>query len=337
MIHRTSPRVSLAKPPLHKRPLIWAGLAGVLALMGGVVYPEMRNFGIYRQGEAAYQAGDCKTAIAQFTRLQDLNAEKYLTRATPFRSECEGFLKIGAQQEAAGPSTTLVSYSQFLVYHPETALRETVQQQTQNLFQQQSPEALADEKVCASMTALVNQNLMADPTTQAPSLHFACGKQDEAQKDYAGALQHYNSILNNYPNAVEARDAEAAIARSLVAQANATGAGTIPPPQPLGSSGNSSSIVKIRNNSPNTLRIVFSGPEPQFAELPPCRDCQVYSAPARSCPEKGAEGTYTLKPGQYSVLVRAADDSNVTPFTGNWSMQQGKAYSSCFYLVRRRV
>jgi tetratricopeptide (TPR) repeat protein len=337
MSNRTAHSTPPVAPSRRQRPLLWVALVGTLALVGGVVYPELRNSRIYRNGEAAYQAGDCETAIAQFTRLQDLNAEKYLTQSMPLREECEGFLKIGAEQAAAGPSATLVSYSQFLTNYPETALRETVRQQTTSLFQQHSPKTLADEKVCASMTALVNQNLMADPTTQAPSLHFACGKQDEAQKDYAGALQHYNSVLNDYPNAAEARDAEAAIARTLVAQANETGAGKIPPPQPLGSSGNSSSIVKIRNSSPKVLRIVFSGPEPQFAELPPCPDCQVYSAPTRSCPQKGAEGTYTLKPGQYSVLVRAADDSSVTPFTGDWSMQRGKAYSSCFYLVRRRV
>ncbi len=337
MSHRTAPATPSTGPLNRQRPLFWVGLASVLALLGGVVYPELRNSGIYRKGEAAYQAGDCQTAIAQFTHLQDLNAEKYLTRATPLRGECEQFLKIGADQEAAGPSATLVSYSQFLTFNPNTALRETVQQQTRTLFQQHSPDALADEKVCSSITALTNQALMVDPATQAPSLHFACGQKDEAQKDYTGAIQHYSSVLNDYPNAAEARDAEAAIARTLVAQANETGAGKIPPPQPLGSSGNSSSVVKIRNDSPNVLRIVFSGPEPQFAELPPCRDCQVYSTPPRSCPEQGAEGTYTLKPGQYSVLVRAADDSSVTPFTGNWSMQQGKAYSSCFYLVRRRM
>ncbi|GAB4131258.1 MAG: hypothetical protein Fur0046_00040 [Cyanobacteria bacterium J069] len=244
-------------------------------------------------------------------------------------------MEIEAQQAIAAPSATLLSYSSFLTQYPDTALNTLAKQQSSTLFQQHQPEKLADAALCPKIAAVSSMGLVPTPETQIPALHYACGNAYVAQKDLGTALTHYNTVLTEHPNAAEAKDAEAAIARTLVDQANETGAGKIPPPRAVGSSGNRSSVVKIRNNSPKVLRIVFSGPEPQFAELPPCADCQVYTAPASSCPEKGAEGTYTLKPGRYSVLVRAADDSSVTPFTGDWSMQQGKAYSSCFYLVRR--
>ncbi|GAB4131263.1 MAG: hypothetical protein Fur0046_00050 [Cyanobacteria bacterium J069] len=53
MIHRFSSVVPPAKRPLLKRPLVWVGLAGTLALLGGVILPEYRNSGIYHKGESA--------------------------------------------------------------------------------------------------------------------------------------------------------------------------------------------------------------------------------------------------------------------------------------------
>jgi hypothetical protein len=50
------------------------------------------------------------------------------------------------------------------------------------------------------------------------------------------------------------------------------------------------------------------------------------------CPEKCPLGVYEMSSGTYDVLVESIGD-DVTPFTGNWSLDGGD-YHSCFFIVR---
>jgi hypothetical protein len=44
-------------------------------------------------------------------------------------------------------------------------------------------------------------------------------------------------------------------------------------------------------------------------------------------------GRYTLKSGEYDVVVKSRGDKFVRPFKGTWSMNSGWTYSNCFYIV----
>ncbi|NET49013.1 MAG: hypothetical protein F6K09_09870, partial [Merismopedia sp. SIO2A8] len=105
-----------------------------------------------------------------------------------------------------------------------------------------------------------------------------------------------------------------------------------------GYTGDESTVVIIRNDSPEAMRIVLSGTDPQFQDLAPCEDCQsfVESSPT-GCPEKGPEARFVLTPGNYNVLVRSIGDRAVTPFTGTWQLGQGSEYYSCFYIVQSPI
>ncbi|NJM07419.1 hypothetical protein HC891_16395 [Candidatus Gracilibacteria bacterium] len=80
--------------------------------------------------------------------------------------------------------------------------------------------------------------------------------------------------------------------------------------------------------------MIFSGPEVRVEELEPCVGCSDFSgSEPTACPELGPVGTYLLAPGTYDVVVKASGDGSVTPFRGNWVLDGGQEYSSCFYLV----
>ena len=90
----------------------------------------------------------------------------------------------------------------------------------------------------------------------------------------------------------------------------------------------------IQNDSPNELRIVFSGLQNIIEKLGPCSDCIEYPDPGPIyCPEKGPIGTYTLLPGNYDVLVEVVDEYSVTPWVGDWALAGGYEYSNCFFIV----
>lgn len=48
-------------------------------------------------------------------------------------------------------------------------------------------------------------------------------------------------------------------------------------------------------------------------------------------------GQYTLKPGQYDVVVKSTGNQRVHPFKGSWSIDNGTTYSNCFYIVTNPV
>lgn len=167
-----------------------------------------------------------------------------------------------------------------------------------------------------------------------PSLYYQCGQAYEGGGDWARAITMYETFLADYPSHALASDVKAALARAMIAQAKATNAGELPAPQNIGPTASGLTELVIRNESPERLRLVFSGPEVRVEELEACGSCQTYSGSGPSaCPELGPSGRFTLQPGQYEVVVKSISDTGVTPWIGNWSLASGDEYHSCFFIV----
>jgi hypothetical protein len=144
----------------------------------------------------------------------------------------------------------------------------------------------------------------------------------------------YELFLGNYPEHPSAPDVEAALARLIVAQARSTGAGEIPAPAASGTTGNEFAEVIIQNDSPDRIRIVFSGPEARVEELEACDTCRNFTVLEPTfCPEIGPIGRYTLTGGSYDVVVESISDKGITPWIGSWELRSGDEYYNCFYIV----
>jgi hypothetical protein len=325
-------------PPARKGPPIWLLIGGGVFLCICLGCAGFAGFGAYigqqeqtafAAGMAAYQAGNCTETIA---RLDGLTGEDLVAQAQPAIDHCNTFTQAGADRAAGSFPAAFNGYISTL--NQGDTLDSFVASDLDALFTSASPEDLASDTLCADLTPLQTHSDIAAISANAPDLYVACGTYYDDAGLYSDAVRVYDQFLADFPDHAQAGDIEDALAFALVASAKAGGAGNIPAPQQSGTTGGTSVTVIIQNNAPESLRIVFTGPETRIEELDACLECEVYSfvGPAE-CPDLGPVGTYTLPPGTYEVLVESNSGSETTPFTGTWDFAAGDEYSSCFFIV----
>lgn len=167
-----------------------------------------------------------------------------------------------------------------------------------------------------------------------PDFYLSCGRNLDSVSDYDQAVVTYQAFLDQFPDHPLAEEVKKLLAAALIAQARASGSGTIEKPDTSGYAPAGISRVVIQNDSPHDLKLVFSGPDALIEELPACPECTDYSMMGPMyCPEQGAIGTYELTPGQYEVLVETTHEENIIPFTGTWNLEGGSEFYSCFFVV----
>jgi tetratricopeptide (TPR) repeat protein len=290
----------------------------------------------YDQGMAAYKAANCTDAIASLDQVIASNPdsdEDLVATAKVKKAECEAFQKGTTQQQTGQGSAALLAYLQLANQYPQTELLGIMQRQTTQLFQQPGITALAVPKVCDQAGILTKHQLLPDPATNLPTFYQACGKAYASQKAFPKAIAMFEKFLDEYPNHPQIASVKRAYTKAMVDDARAKGAGQIERPGYSGSRGDGTTAVVIRNNSPEKLRLVFSGPTPRVEELAPCTTCKTYMGNGhKECLNQGPVGTYVLQPGQYDVVVKSISDRGVRPFTGTWSLDQSSEYNSCFFI-----
>jgi len=167
-----------------------------------------------------------------------------------------------------------------------------------------------------------------------PRLLYNCGQMYEKEGDWNTAIKLYKDFLDSYPDHSLVTDVEAGLARSIVGQAVPIRGGEISPPKRIGNTNSNFAEVTIYNNSPERIRIVFSGPVAQIVEIEACSSCTTYLpwTEPESC-LSSPRGTYTLTPGEYSVVVEVVSEERIRPWTGNWFLEGGSLYGDkCFYI-----
>jgi len=193
---------------------------------------------------------------------------------------------------------------------------------------------LENSVACNNSESLHDNKTIANRPDFMPRLYFNCGRAYEDDRDWSNAIAMYEAFLAAFPEHVLAKEVEAGLARAIIEQAKAAGAGEIAPPERSGSTGSGFAEVIIQNDSPEKLHIVFSGPESRVEELAACSSCTNYTGfGPLYCPEQGPIGSYTLQPGEYEVVVASVSDTGVTPWTGTWTLGSGDQYYSCFFLI----
>lgn len=333
-----------AKPPGYRPPSQKNhGLMNVLAAcaaigLGAVLVQHWVDRLRYTQAEAFYHTAYCEAAAPAFQdlanswRMVDLN--DYQARSAARLTECKAFL--AATASFAAPSTQLLAFEEFTTRFRQGPLVAQVRQRAETLMGSHELSDLVTVGVCDRADPLLDAALL--PADNEPQLLVACGQTYSRNGQFEQAIATYQHILKDYPDHAVAPQAETELAQTMVAQATSAGAGSLPEPGFSGYTYDGSTTIEIRNDSPETMRIVFSGPEARFEEIAPCPECKTYVGEALStCPNQGQVARFTLQPGEYGVLVRSVSDNSVTPFTGQWALRQGTAYNSCFYLVQQPV
>jgi hypothetical protein len=316
----------------------------VLAV-AAVGYSSVRFFldrSDYSKGNEAYRRVNCSVATGYFDRvingwrIADIGG--YASLAQQEKSECLAFKPAFDQEQAGEISPAIIAYKNFISNHQtDSFLVNAARDRVKSLFEKTKPETLATPKLCDNLSQL-KTDLIPQPDQTLPPLYFACAEKYASVKAYDKATAMSESFLNDYPQHALAPQVKAAWAKSLVAQAKEEGAGDLPAPQRSSSTAGGSPTVTIRNDSPEPMRIVFSGPEGRIEELEGCTTCQEYAGTGpESCPNQGPVGEYALQPGEYDVVVKSTGSKRVNPFKGTWTMNAGSTYTNCFYIVTNPV
>ena len=166
-----------------------------------------------------------------------------------------------------------------------------------------------------------------------PTIMLTCAQTAEFFQDFDAAIERYQWFIDNAPadeRVVAARDG---LARSLIAEAEQGGAGSLPQPTDTGGTGSTLASVAIYNDSPEELRVVMSGPESRIEYLVASATSSEYDLVGPlSCRTDVPRLELQVPAGDYRVLVEATG-GGIDPFTGTWTLGSGDAYSSCFYIV----
>jgi hypothetical protein len=311
-----------------------------VAIGGWAFYENWQQEQNFNAGEQAYLKADCAAALEPLrkaARGEPGTRDSDVARKAQARlQECEALVAATDLAKQNKPADAVIRYSDFITKYVNSPLKATALSSSQTLVKNTKPNDLATDSVCQRLTPLAAQQIIATPAETMPPLLYACGQNYEAAKKFSEAVLFYGRLRREYPNHSLAKDAQTAFARATIAEAQAMGAGALPPPQARSGSAGTQVTVVIRNDSPEPLSIVFSGPDVRVEELEACATCVRFTGTGPSaCPDKGPVGRYVLKPGSYDVVVKTSSGRNVTPFRGTWNLDRPQEYSSCFYLVTR--
>jgi TolA-binding protein len=292
----------------------------------------------YNNGVKAYEQANCDRALSELnTFLEDASADDtndQVAKARAIKAECNLLASVSTHQESNKPALALATSLEFAQLYPNSPLNAPLQAKTTALFSDHRASALAQLTSCQRLEQLTASSPI--PKANQPELDYSCGQVFAKSGKYPNAIALYERFLNQYPDHRLAKDVKQGYARALYAEAQAQGSGNIPPPSAGGSTGDGSTMVEIRNDSPERMRIVFGGPTPRVEELEPCKDCQTFTSDLpTACPNKGPVGRYAVAPGQYQIVVKSIGGSTVIPFTGTWSLGANTRYIHCFYIVRQ--
>jgi hypothetical protein len=112
--------------------------------------------------------------------------------------------------------------------------------------------------------------------------------------------------------------------------------GTVPRPPANSTNAGGLAVVQVTNDCPYTLRLEFTGPEPNTLSITECAVCHVYSfmGPIFCPTENRPKDTINLAPGTYRVFV-SVDAADIGSYVGQWELLGDRRYAMCFFIVRR--
>lgn len=315
----------------------WVSAAGIVGCFGLAGWVEQQNFD---EGMQALTAGDCVKAVSKFDQVigdrtpSTNDPDDIVARAQAKKAECQAFQAGTATKES--PANKFKNAAQFVQKYPNSELINPLKQAIVPIVQQTDAKNLVTLNTCQRLEVIKTKDLVANNSDKLPQIYQACGDLFASSKNLPQAIAVYEKFLDQFPNHPLGAVVKQSYAKAIVKDAKAQGGGTISSPGQVGYTADGSTVVSIRNDSTEAMRIVFSGPTPRVEELAPCKDCQEFTAATlpKTCPNKGPEGTYTVQAGTYEVMVKSVGDRVVKPFTGSWTLDGGSEYSHCFYIVR---
>ncbi len=288
---------------------------------------------ILKNSVDAYDSGDCKTAIkdGQWAVDKNSNAGLALDLSEIHQNidNCNIYIEEVVNIDTSNPEKAADSFSLYIIDFSDIPLADFAMEKLFSLIDVYGFDKIASYNSCLVLTWENERSPLDD---QANYL-FYCGS-EFVNSDYpSDAISLLTDFTEKFPNDSRYQQAIDMLAELLINDARESGAEDLPSPSAAGKVKSGSSSYSVQNNTPYSIRIVFSGPQNIVKTIPACSSCKEYRIDPYSCPNLGPEIEFNLIPGEYSILVETESEKGVTPYTGNYMMKDGTGYADCFYIV----
>ena len=310
----------------------------VIAAVAFVIIHHNSDIENFDKGHQAYLQSDCATALNYYDRAVNtwrfFNYGDYRLIVGQEGFECQLFLEGVDKQQANDFSGAMLAYNSFVSDHAASPLVDVARTNVKSIFTENKPADFVNEDLCKQIDKVLINDLIPQPGTNLPPVYFACGQLYENTEVSWLGIDYFERFLSGYPDHPLAPEVKSALIRAIVARAKLNGTSILPTPEQSGTTDDGSTVVLIRNESPESLRIVLSGPESRIEQLEACSACSTFSTSPSFCPGIGPVGRYTIKPGQYFVVVESTSDTGTTPWSGDWILDSGFEYTNSFFIIK---
>jgi hypothetical protein len=312
-------------------------LAVVVAALAGIgLFRNWQQEQDYKAGHTAYLAADCATAVGPLGSVakgsSGSSGNDVELKARPELQECDALLHADDLAVQGKSADAVLAYSDIVTKYPRSPLKDAALARGHELIAT-APDKVATVSLCDALEALEAQGFVVGQPDPLPPLLFACGGAYEAADAHGDAVAIYARFRADYPDHDLAADVDIALARTTLAETE--NADPLPPPGAGPGTGTAGvATIVIQNDSPDPLSMVFSGPDIRVEDLEACADCVKVPGAIHECrdPSQSPNAEYKVAPGVYEVVVKSGSGSNVTPFRGTWTLEDGEVYASCFYI-----
>ncbi|MFJ6572415.1 hypothetical protein ACIQNU_33910 [Streptomyces sp. NPDC091292] len=188
----------------------------------------------------------------------------------------------------------------------------------------------------AGITDALHKDAARAESKLAPGL-YACGVDQYKDGDFKEAQSTLDDFIGSYKNDKNRARAQKIAIAAEIAQTNPAAGKRLP------STGNPGGSIPVtfKNDSPDEIEVLFTGPVTGSMKLKRCAGCSTYSsaitarssacqASGRSYPSK----TLSLPPGTYYFLHKPVDNPSVTtPGSDTANIRNGYLYTECAYVL----
>jgi hypothetical protein len=364
-INQTWEPLPTGRPRRRWRLLILLLVTALTAvLIGGWYYDGSARLAAFERAHSAFLRSDCAAVLtaaaeAEAGTVPWGTSVQPVVGGAPEIDQCRELHRLASNWEAGQFATTAIGYRRFVDENDDSpaliALRSLVQKSASS---KTLLTAVPGDDACSALATVSTttfwleaaisdaDDLRGRPKEQNPRAGYddpavmvSCAQAFEKSKQTEKASAFYSTALTLKPAKALADTANRGKVRTDIRLAKAAHPGSLPAPVKVSGTGTGPAVVVVHNASRNELDVSMSGPKPVHRTIKACSACEDYYGLAPySCPQKGAEASFRVPAGSYTVAVRSRPTKNkktrkVKPFVGSWNLTKGSRYESCFAVL----
>ena len=192
-------------------------------------------------------------------------------------------------------------------------------------------EMIENVAACDLLPVMENLPTFSDRRDLVATKTFECAQFASFIGDIDTAIDRYESFLDQAPDDPRVSEAEAGLARNLIAEAKLGVTSEFERPARSGNSGGGHAQLLFSNDTVYDQHLIIVGPESRIVTIEASSVSSTYAQRPTDCRTDVPTVTIELVPGTYEVMVY---DDVAAPEIGTWTLESGTEYGWCAFYVR---